>query len=132
MGGQEVVTVDAWHQLLNAGDIEGLLALIHPDVEVGGPRGASRGLQVFREWFGRAGVGLTPVRYFHKGAVVVAEEDGLWQAPGGEAIGSQTVWSLFSVEDCLITRIYRFDSLAGALRAAGMDEADEVPGVVGR
>ena len=128
---QEVTTVDAWHRLLNIGDIEGLLALIHPDVEVGGPRGASRGLEVFRAWFGRAGVRLTPVRYFHKGAVVVAEEDGVWQAPGGAAAGSQTVWSLFAVDDGLITRIHRFDSRVAALQAAGLDEADEVPDPAG-
>lgn len=131
MDGQEVATVDAWHRRLNAGDIEGLLALVHPDVEVGGPRGASSGLQVFRDWFGRAGVRLAPRRYFHRGAVVVAEEEGVWQAPGGAAAGSQIVWSLFAVDAGLIARIHRFDSLAEALQAAGLDASDEAPGLAG-
>ena len=124
---EEVAAVDAWHLRLNAGNIEGLLALIHPEVEVGGPRGTSRGIQVFRDWFGRAGVRLTPVRYFHRGSVVVAEEEGVWQAPGDAAPGSQAVWSLFAVDGGLIMRIHRFDSRAAALQAAGLGEADEVP-----
>jgi SnoaL-like protein len=123
----EVATVDTWHRRLNSGDIEQLMTLIHHDVEVGGPRGVSSGSRVFREWFARAGVQLTPTRYFHKGNAVVAEENGVWRSPDdGHAIGSQVVSSLFTIEDGLITRIMRFDDLSTALKEAGMNELDEV------
>jgi len=103
------------------------MSLIHPDVEVGGPRGMGRGTHVFREWFNRAGVQLVPIRYFHRGNVVVAVEEGVWfSLHDGRAAGSQVVASLFAVDDGLITRIKRFDDLATALTEAGLDEADGV------
>jgi hypothetical protein len=129
MGSQEVETVDNWHRLLNSGDIERMMALVRPDVEVGGPRGVGRGSQHVREWFGRAGVQLTPVRHSHRGSVVVAEEEGTWRTPdGGPMADTQTVWSVFEVHDGLITRIMRFDSIAKALEEAGLDRSDEVRG----
>ncbi len=135
MRSQNVATVDTWHRLLNDGDIERLVALIHRDIELGGPRsvssnprGMSSGIQVFREWFGRAGIQLTPLRYFHKGNVVVAEEEGVWHSPDdGHETGRQVVWSLFTLEDGLITGIKRFDTLPAALREAGLNESTEVP-----
>jgi hypothetical protein len=42
MKSSEVVL--AWHAALNAGGIDRLLALSSEDVEVGGPRGVSRGV----------------------------------------------------------------------------------------
>jgi len=127
MDAQEVATVDTWHRLLNSGDIEQLMSFIHRDIDVGGPRGMSRGVQTFREWFGRAGVQLIPIRYFHKDKVVVVEEEGIWRSPdnGGEA-GRQVVASLFEVDTGLITRIKRFDVLATALEEAGLNESHDV------
>ena len=127
MKSQDVATVDTWHRLLNNGDIERLVALIDHDVEIGGPRGVSTGVQVFRDWFGRAGIQLTPLRYFHRDNVVVAEEEGVWQSPDdGRETGRQVVASLFTLENGLITGIKRFDTLPAALREAGLDKADMV------
>jgi len=87
----------------------------------------SSGVQVFREWFGRAEIQLTPLRYFHKGNVVVAEEEGVWHSPDdGRETGRQMVSSLFTLGNGLITTIKRFDTLPAALREAGLDESDEV------
>lgn len=51
-------TVVAWHDALNAGDVERLVALSHEDVEMGGPRGPARGQIVLREWVARSGIRL--------------------------------------------------------------------------
>ncbi len=134
MRSQDVATVDTWHHLLNSGDIERLVTLIHHGIELGGPRSVSSspksmssGVQVFREWFGRAEIQLTPLRYFHKGNVVVAEEEGVWHSPDdGRETGRQMVSSLFTLDNGLITTIKRFDTLPAALREAGLDESDEV------
>jgi len=134
MRSQDVATVDTWHHLLNSGDIERLVTLIHHGIELGGPRSVSSspksmssGVQVFREWFGRAEIQLTPLRYFHKGNVVVAEEEGVWHSPDdGRETGRQMVSSLFTLENGLITTIKRFDTLPTALKEAGLDESDEV------
>lgn len=109
MRSQDVATVDTWHHLLNSGDIERLVTLIHHGIELGGPRSVSSspksmssGVQVFREWFGRAEIQLTPLRYFHKGNVVVAEEEGVWHSPDdGRETGRQMVSSLFTLDICI-------------------------------
>ena len=44
-GRPEIQTVIAWHDALNNGDVDRLVALSHPDVEVGGPRGSAHGAQ---------------------------------------------------------------------------------------
>ena len=36
----EVHVVEAWHAALNEGDVDRLVGLSHPDVEIGGPAGS--------------------------------------------------------------------------------------------
>lgn len=127
MTASEIAIVRAWHLALNAGDLDRLVALSSDDVEVGGPRGASRGAQVLREWVGRAGIRLEPQRMFHRDHTVVVEQDAEWRAPGtGEVTGQLTPASVFVVRDLRVTSVVRYPDLASALAAAGLREADEV------
>jgi hypothetical protein len=119
-------TVRAWHEALNGGDAERLMALSHADIEVGGPRGVGRGSDLLLSWFERANVTVQPRRYFHDGGTVVVEELAEWRsAETGEPTGSAVVASIFEVEDGVVTSIVRRDDLADALRAAGLDAAPE-------
>lgn len=123
----EVAVVRAWHQALNAGDLDRLAALSAEDVEVGGPRGASRGAQVLREWVGRAGIRLEPQRLFHREQTVVVEQAAEWRAAEtGEVTGQQTPASVFIVRDGKVASVIRYPDLAAALAATGLGEADEV------
>ena len=123
----EVRVVEAWHQALNRGDIDRLVALSHPNVEIGGPRGAGRGAQLLREWIDRAHVRLEPRRLFRRGGTVVVEQDGQWRsAETGEVIGSQTVASVFAVSDEQVRSVIRYDDLSEALEVAGIDYSDEM------
>jgi ketosteroid isomerase-like protein len=121
--GPEIQTVIAWHDALNAGDAERLLALSHPNVEVGGPRGSARGTQILREWVGRADIRLEPGRSFGEAGTVVVEQGAEWQSadPGNV----QSVASVFVVSDGLVTSVVRYSDLASALRAANVDESHE-------
>ncbi len=122
---QHVAIVRAWHEALNAGDVERLVGLSSDDVEVGGPRGLGRGADLLREWFGRAGLRLAPRRFFHRDQTVVVEQDAEWQASGaGESTGAQVVASVFVVRDGQIASVIRHADLASALEATGMTEAD--------
>jgi hypothetical protein len=44
----EVQTVNDWHEALNSADVDRLVALSHPGVEVGGPRGTAHGTRILR------------------------------------------------------------------------------------
>ena len=49
MTGPELDNVLAWHEALNAGDVERVASLAHPEVEIGGPRGSAHGRQVLKD-----------------------------------------------------------------------------------
>lgn len=121
----EIQTVLAWHGALNSGDLERLVGLSHPDIEVGGPRGTSHGAQILRGWVDRANIHLEPGRIFHESDAVVVEQAAEWVS--AEPGSRQTVASAFLVRDGLVTSVLRHPDLASALRAADLDEADERP-----
>jgi ketosteroid isomerase-like protein len=125
----EVRVVAAWHEALNAGDVERLVELSHPDVEVGGPRGTGQGAQLLREWVARAGIHLERQRVFHQGDTVVVEQEAEWRsAETGELSGSQRLASVFVVRGGLVARVLRYPDLAEVLRVADLDGSHEVPG----
>jgi hypothetical protein len=118
-----VQTVAAWHEALNSGDLEWLIRLSHPDIEVDGPRGAGHGAQILHEWFVRANVNLEPRRVFHEAASVVVEQEALWQP--AEPDDRQIVASVFVVREGLVTSVVRYPDLAEALEAANLDKSHE-------
>lgn len=116
-----------WHEALHGGDVERLVALSDPDIEVGGPRGSGRGVQLLREWVERANIHLASRRVFQSAGTMVVEQGAEWRsADTGEVAGSQTVASIFVVRDGLVASVLRYDDLADALRVAQLDESDEV------
>jgi ketosteroid isomerase-like protein len=119
----EIQTVIAWHDALNNGDVERLVALSHPDVEVGGPRGTAHGAQILREWVDRTNIRLEPGRTFREANTVVAEQGAEWQS--AEPGGVQRVASVFVVSDGLVTSVVRYPDLASALRAGNLDASHE-------
>jgi len=120
--------VQKWHAALNAGQTDQMVALVHPQVEVGGPRGSTRGVQALLDWFGRANIRLLPQRWFDGGNQIVVQELGQWRAPESDQVtSSQLVASVFRVsDDGLITRIWRHDDLAPALEDVCLSLEDEV------
>ena len=126
MTAPEVRVVGDWHAALNAGDADRLVALSHPDVEVGGPRGTGHGAELLREWVARAGIRIEQRRTFHRAETVVVEGEARWRdAETGQTTGDQTVGSVFVVQDGLVSRVVRYPDLASALLAAGVDESYE-------
>ena len=121
----EIQTILAWHEALNDADVERLVALSHPNVEVGGPRGSAHGAQILREWVDRANIRLEPGRTFHEANTVVVEQGAEWQST--EPGNIQTVASVFVVSDGLVTSVIRYPDLASALRAANLDTSHELP-----
>ncbi len=126
MSTAELRVVEAWHEALNGGEVDRLVELSHPEVEVGGPRGTGRGAQLLREWVDRANIRLEPRRIFHHADTVVVEQWAQWRsADTGQVIGSQTVSSVFVVRDGRVTHVMRYSDLADALGATDLDESHE-------
>lgn len=122
-----VAVVQFWHQALNDGDEARLVAISSADIEVGGPRGATHGIQALREWFDRAGIQLEPRQVFHRDQTVVVEQEATWRAPGSDVVTDpQMPASVFLVENGRVTSVIRYADLTTALEAAGLARTDEV------
>lgn len=115
----EMATVLAWHDALNAGDVDTLLSLSSDDIEIGDAHGAAQGHEALRAWAQQPGRTIEPGRiYVHDGVVVVEEKT---VSAAGEA-GSAA--SAFRVVHDHVTSVFRHDDLATALTATELTEAD--------
>ena len=121
-----VAIVQAWQEAANAQNIDTLLALSDPNIEIVGPRGSGFGHQLLRGWIARAGLTLKTLRVFAQADTVVLEQQGIWRAlDTGEVTGEKTLASVFQVDKQRVVKFARYDSLAAALEAAGLDETKE-------
>ena len=122
-----IAIAEAWQQAANQQDSERLLALSDPNIEVVGPRGSGYGHQLLRDWLGRAGLTLTTLRAFARGNTVVLAQHASWRSvETGDATGERDLASRFDVEGGRVVRFARHDSLAEALAAAGLNDADAI------
>jgi hypothetical protein len=121
MSTSEIATVLAWHDALNASDLETLVALSSDDIEIGDAHGAAQGHEALREWAGsREGTAEPGRMYVHDGIVVVEEKV---RTPEG---GVTNPASAFRVVRDHVTSVFRHEDLASALAATELTEADLV------
>lgn len=117
----EIATVLAWHDALNAEDLDTLVTLSSDDIEVGDAHGAVQGHDALRDWARSSGMTAEPGRmYVHDGVVVVEQRVRL-AADGGNVT---TMASAFRVVHDHVTSVFRHDSLAEALAATDLTEDD--------
>jgi antitoxin (DNA-binding transcriptional repressor) of toxin-antitoxin stability system len=120
--------VRAWLNAVNSRDYELVIERSDPDIEIVGPRGSGYGHQLLRDWLDHARLSLETLRAFARGDTVVVAQRGIWRSvETGEVIGEADVASLFRVEGGRVAQYARYDSLAEALKQAGLDYADETP-----
>jgi len=116
----------AWQAAASAQDSDRLLELSDPNIEIVGPRGSGFGHQLLRDWMGRAGLTMKTLRTFARGENVVLEQQGVWRSlETGEVTGEKTLASAFQAKDRQIVRFARYDDLAAAFEATGLNETDE-------
>src|SRR5688500_10308298 len=126
MSTPEVATIADWHEAVNDGDVDRLVALSREDIEVGGPRGSGSGVHLLRDWISRAGIHLEPRRVFHRGGTAVVEQTARWRSPeDGQMTERQDVASVFLVRDGRVASVVRHSDLASARTAAGLEASDE-------
>jgi hypothetical protein len=118
--------VRAWHEAVNQGDADKLVALSSDDIEIGGPRGSASGSVILRDWLNRARIRLEPRRWFAGPDLLVVEQVATWRAPEGGMTDPDTIASSFQVEKGMVSKMVRFDSLEDALVACGLTEQDEI------
>ncbi|GAB4062527.1 hypothetical protein GCM10028777_02550 [Angustibacter speluncae] len=126
MGMSPTEVLQAWHDAVNAHDVDAAVALCAPDVAVGGPRGTGTGHEVVRAWLVRSGIELRPQHdlVVTDGHAVVHEK-ARWRttddAPVQLRDGSEhDTWVVFGVAGGLVTAVRRFETEDDALRDAAV------------
>lgn len=115
----EKATVLAWHDALNARDLETLLELSSDDIEIGDAHGAAQGHAALQDWARALDVNAEPGRIYIRDGVVVVEQQ--ITSVTGE-IG--TAASAFRVVHDKVTSVFRHSDLASALAATELGEDD--------
>jgi hypothetical protein len=128
MNDNDVSLIAAWHDALNAGDVDRLVSLSSADVEIVGPRGTGQGSQLLRDWVARSGIRLEMRRVFARDSTVVAEELAEWRSTDtGEIVDRQDLATIFHIENSRVSYIDRRPSVADALQQSGLSESDVRP-----
>ncbi|MGL4307163.1 MAG: nuclear transport factor 2 family protein [Mycobacteriaceae bacterium] len=118
MSTSEILTVLAWHDALNTGEIDTLLALSSDDIEIGGQNSASQGQAALQHWATPSEITMTPGAVYYHDGVVVTEET----VPGQPEIGA----AAFRVVHDKVTSIFMHPNVDTALAATGLEDADRV------
>lgn len=119
----EIATVLAWHDALNASDLDTLVALSSDDIDIGDAHGASQGHQALRRWAASLSTSAELGRMFvHDGVVVVEQTISSRDDPAAVT----TAASAFRVVRDHVTAVFRHEDLAAALAATELTEADLV------
>ena len=116
-------TVQAWHDAVNAGDVEGAVSLCAEDVAVRGPQGTGHGHDLMRAWLRRSGIRLEPQQplrevdgrvFVHEKAQWTTTEQAPAQAPTDHPVDT---WVVFAAADGLVTSVARYETENDALEA---------------
>ncbi|MGE5696131.1 MAG: nuclear transport factor 2 family protein [Candidatus Sericytochromatia bacterium] len=114
----EIATVLAWHDALNAQELDTLVELSTGDIEIGDAHGAVQGHRALREWATSKGFLIEPGRmYVHDGVVVVEQHIG-------DAGSPQVMASAFRVVHDKVASVFSHDDLETALAATDLSEDD--------
>ena len=119
----EIATVLAWHDALNAADLETLVALSSDDIDIGDAHGAAQGHEALRKWAAsRKATAEIGRIYVHEGVVVVEQK---LSTPADPGVVTNSA-SAFRVVHDHVTSVFRHQDLASALAATELTEADAV------
>ena len=119
--------VRRFYDAFNAEDLEGLVATLHPDVELVTARGPRYGHDGARVWATRVAGGeleqriaLDGVRVRGERAVALVRRQWWWREEG-ELAEEEELASLFELRDGLIERVVTAEDRAAALASAGIE-----------
>lgn len=112
----DAAVLAAWHDAVNAGDVEAAVRLCSEDVAVQGPRGTGYGHDLVRGWLRRSGIRLTPQEDLAgRDGRFLVRELAHWttaDAPDAAPTEPTETWCVFTVADRRITSVARFETEA--------------------
>lgn len=122
-----IETAEQWVDRSNHKDLEGLLGLTAPQIEIAGPRGAGfMNNADLEEWLERANLQLATINRYAKDEWIVLEQHGTWHDEDGRIKGEANVFTVLHVKDRKVHSLARYDGKEQAFQASGLSEEDRV------
>ncbi|RAR44218.1 hypothetical protein [Paenibacillus sp. MDMC362] len=122
-----IETAEQWVERSNHKDLEGLMDLTAPQIEIIGPQGSGLMNNAdLGEWLERANLQLATINRYAKDERIVLEQHGTWLHEDGHIKGEAIVFTVFSVKDRKVHSLARYDGKAQAFQVSGLSEEDKV------
>ena len=104
-----------WHQAVSAKDVDRVLALCTPDVELRGPSGSGAGHDLVRDWLARSGIRLRLRSLTSWHGAFLAEQEATWPRVDGQpAAPAAACVTVFGVRDGKVSSVARYDTVEEA------------------
>ena len=104
-----------WHQAVSARDVDRVLALCTPDVELRGPSGTGSGHDLVRDWLARSGIRLRLRSLTSWHGAFLAEQEATWPRVDGEpAAPAVACVTVFGVRDGKVSSVARYATVEEA------------------
>ena len=128
---QRIALINEFVEKINQRDIDGLVALADPNIELTGPRGSGVGHQLLRDWMGRANMTLETFATYARDDMAVLAQHGVWHSAEGEEASRADTFMYFRTgsrprEALRVVQFARYTDLQEALVQAGLSLDDEV------
>ena len=109
-----------WHQAVSAMDVDRVLALCTPDVELRGPSGTGSGHDLVRDWLGLSGIRLRLRSLTSWHGTFLAEQEATWPRGDGQAAAPAVACvTVFAVRDGKVSSVARYGTVEEAESARG-------------
>jgi SnoaL-like domain len=104
-----------WHQAVSAKDVNRVLSLCTPDVELHGPSGTGSGHDLVRDWLSRSGIRLRLRSLTSWHGTFLAEQEATWPLAAGQpAAPAVACVTVFGVRDGKVSSVARYDTVEEA------------------
>jgi len=104
-----------WHQAVSAKDVDRVLALCTPDVELRGPSGTASGHDQVRDWLARSGIRLRLRSLTSWHGAFLAVQEATWPRVGDQpAAPAEACVTVFGVRDGKVSSVARYATVEEA------------------
>lgn len=111
-----------WTSNVNKKDIQAVLNISDPHIELAGPRGAAEGHDMLRKWIEESGIYLQTQNVYAKDNQVILTQKATWENQSGHV----TIYTFMEIRNGKIYRLGRFDTLDDAFGQCQLSEEDQV------